>query len=340
MKTKIISLTIIALCVISIIVGILNTSFGTSKNGKSPEQQASALIKSFSTLEDKIALINIQGPISSDSSGGFIGDIDSAESALKALEKAAEDSSVKGVLLRINSPGGTVAMSQEIYSMLLNVRSKKPVIVSMGDVAASGGYYIACAADRIYADPGTLTGSIGVIMGTLNVQELMTNKLGVRSVIIKSGKFKDTGSMYREMTDEERTLLQNLINNAYNQFLDSINTGRIKRKDSYKTGKTALTMELLKEYADGRILTGQQAKDLGFVDKLGGLYEAKQDIRKMAKEKFPSVSDKIPVVIYNKPTGFSELFMGSVDSLLPNKKLESYMPLSISHSRQPLYMWE
>jgi len=331
MKTKIISISIIALCFLSIIVGIINTSVKTIK----AEKNSSNFFKSFSSEGDKIALISIQGAISSDNSSSLLGEPDSAEGALKALEKAAEDKTVKGVIFRINSPGGTVAMSQEIYGTILRLREKKPVVVSMADVAASGGYYIASAANRIYADPGTLTGSIGVIMGTLNAQELMTQKLGVKSVVIKSGKFKDTGSMYRPMTGEEQTLLQNIVNSAYNQFLNAIIDGRIKRKDDYIIEKTVLTEQILKKYADGRIFTGEQAKDLGFVDKIGGLYEAKKDIRTMAK-----VSANFPVIPYNKPTGFTEMLFGGVESFMPHKNIESYLPLSLNYPRQALYMWE
>jgi len=336
MKTKIISITIIALCLLSIIVGIINTSVKSNKAG----QNTPSFLKGLSSEEDKIALISMQGPISSDISSSLIGEPDSAEGALKALEKAVDDDSVKGVVLRVNSPGGTVAMSQEIYNAVIRLREKKPVVVSMADVAASGGYYISSAANRIYADPGTLTGSIGVIMGTLNVQELMTQKLGIKSVVIKSGKFKDTGSMYRAMTSDEQKLLQDLVNSAYQQFLNAIIDGRVKRNDNYSIKKVALTEEILKKYADGRIFTGEQAKKLGFIDKIGGLYDVKKDIRLMAREKFPSVSEDIPVISYNKPTGFTEMLLGGVDSLMPHKNIESYMPISLSYPRQPLFMWE
>lgn len=335
MKTKIISISIISLCFLSIIVGIINTSVKTVEAKKKSDQSSSNFFKSFSSEGDKIALITLQGPISADESSSLIGEPDSAEGSLKALERAIEDDSVKGVIFRINSPGGTVAMSQEIYATIIRLREKKPVAVSMADVAASGGYYVASAADRIYADPGTLTGSIGVIMGTLNIQELMTQKLGVKSIVIKSGKFKDTGSMYRPMTTEEQTLLQNVVNSAYHQFLNAIIEGRVNRKDNYKIEKVVLTEQILKKYADGRILTGEQAKTLGFIDKLGGLYEAKKDIRTMAK-----VNENFPVVPYNKPTGFTQMLFGGAEALIPHKNIESYMPLSLSNPRQPLFMWE
>ncbi len=340
MKTKIISIVIIALCFLSLIVGIINTSIKTVESKKQIEEKSSGFFKGFSAEGDKIALVTLQGAISSDKSSSLIGEPDSAEGALKALERSLDDKSVKGVIFRINSPGGTVAMSQEIYDTILRIRKKKPVAVSMADVAASGGYYIASAADRIYADAGTLTGSIGVIMGTLNVQELMNQKLGVKSIVIKSGKFKDTGSIYRQMTPDEQKLLQDLVNTAYQQFLSAITDGRIKRNDDYKIKKVILTEQILKKYADGRIFTGQQAKELGFIDELGGLYQVKTDIRKMAKQKFPSISENIPITAYNKPTGFSEIFFGNIDSMISQRNIKSYFPLSMNCPRQPLYMWE
>lgn len=335
MNTKTVSIAIIALCFISIIVGIIDASVKTHGCQKTAGEKASVFFSGVNSANDKIALITLQGPISAEVSGGIVGDINSAEGALKALDKAVNDRSVKGVIFRIDSPGGTVAMSQEIYSTVLRLRERKPVVVSMGDVAASGGYYIASAADRIYADPGTLTGSVGVIMGTMNVQQLMEQKLGIKSVVIKSGKFKDTGSMYRPMRPDEQQLLQNLVNSAYHQFLNAIIQGRVKRNDEYKIEKSVLTTETLKKYADGRVLTGEQAKKLGFIDKLGGLYDAKTDIRKMA-----GVGASTPVTNYNKPTGFSEMFFGVAQSIMPNKKMESILPLSLNYPHQPLFMWE
>jgi protease-4 len=341
MTTQKTSIVIIALCVLSLIVGIFNSAVKPAvQEEKAPQQKAKDFIKEISSTEEKIALISLEGPISADTSSSFVGDIASPESALKSLDKAIDDNSVKGVVLRVNSPGGTVAMSQEIYHTVLRLREKKPVIVSMADVAASGGYYIASAADRIYADEGTLTGSIGVIMSTLNVQDLMSQKLGIKSVVIKSGKFKDTGSMYRQMRPDEQALMQNLVNSAYHQFVKAITNGRIKRTDDYKVAKAVLTEQNLKQYADGRVLTGEQAKKYGFVDSLGGLHEAKAAARKMAKQKFPTINENIPVIVYNKPTGFSEMFFGMTESILPQKKLEAYLPFSINYPRQPLFMWE
>jgi len=215
------------------------------------------------------------------------------------------------------------------------------VVVSMTDVAASGGYYISSAADRIYADPGTLTGSIGVIFSFFNAQELLNQKLGIKSTVIKSGKFKDIASPYRTMSPDEKVLLQNIINSTYEQFINAIIQGRINRKDNYVIEKTILTEQNLRKYADGRIFTGEQAKKLGFVDQLGGIYEAGEAVKLMAQNKFGLKSSDIQIVQYNLPSGLGELLFGVSESVF-NKKdsISSYMPLSSKYPRQPLFVWE
>jgi len=179
---------------------------------------------------------------------------------LKALARRKE---VKAIVIEINSPGGSIGAVQEIYSQVLRVRkeSKKPVVAFLGDVAASGGYYVAAACDKIVAHPGTLTGSVGVIFQTTNLEGLM-KKLGITSQPIKSGKFKDIGSAMRAMTPEERQLLQDLIDDAYGQFLTAVSEGRNMPE-----------LEL-RPLADGRIFTGRQAKELGLVDALGDSQDA------------------------------------------------------------------
>jgi protease-4 len=168
-------------------------------------------------------------------------------------------------VLRIDSPGGGVVPSQEIHDAVQRVRTKnnKAVIASMGSVAASGGYYIAVATDRIVANPGTLTGSIGVIMEMANVEGLL-QKIGVEGVVIKSGKFKDVGSPLRKMSDEERGLLQNVMDDVHKQFIEAVAEGR------------ALELSDVQALADGRIFTGRQAKDAKLVDELGDLEDAIQ----------------------------------------------------------------
>src|SRR5437867_8143743 len=160
----------------------------------------------------------------------IVGDIESSEGVVDQLEHMRRDSSVRAVVLRLDRPGGGVAASQEIYEAVRKVRdADKPVIASMGGVAASGAYYIACAADSIVANPGTLTGSIGVIMSFPNTEELF-KKVGVRFEVVKTGKFKDIGSLSRPMTPEEKELLQTVLSNVYEQFVKAISDGRDMEK--------------------------------------------------------------------------------------------------------------
>lgn len=182
--------------------------------------------------------------------------------AVEQLERFEDDASIAAVILRIDSPGGGVAASQEIYEAAKRVREGgKFVIASMGSVAASGGYYIACAADTIMANPGTTTGSIGVIMEMMNATELL-NKIGIRFDVIKSGKYKDSGSPFRSMTDDDRKYFQRYVDDAYEQFVGVVATERELEKS-----------EVLK-LADGRVFTGQQALEMGLIDLTGTYQEA------------------------------------------------------------------
>lgn len=203
------------------------------------------------SIGEKIAVVKIEGVI-----------LDSKD-IIEELREHSENKSVKAIMLRIDSPGGAVAPSQEIYTEVLKIRDegKKKIVTSMGSVAASGGYYIASASDRIVANPGSVTGSIGVILELANVSGLM-KKVGVESVVIKSGKFKDVGSLFRTMTSEERDLLQGVIDDTYDQFVEAVSAGR------------GINKEDLLPIADGRVFTGRQAKKLGLVDELGSMQDA------------------------------------------------------------------
>lgn len=340
MKNDKIIIVIIALCLFSIIAGLY---------GKKQNEQKAQLNKNGMAIfsdTDKIALINIDGPIQFENGDSSpFSQQNTAEGARIALKKALNDTKVKGILLRINSPGGTVGMSQEVYSDVLKVRKNKPVVVSMGDMAASGGYYIASAADRIYAYPGTLTGSIGVILSTYDASELLSKKLGIKSQIIKSGKFKDIASPYRAMTKEENQLLQNMTDSTHEQFITAIINARSNRNDKYKETKQILKAEILRKYADGRIFNGEQAIKIGLVDNLGTMDDAHKAISNMAKEKFHIATSKtIPLVSYNPQTSFREMFYGTkseIENLLMKNDInEKLMPYSIKHHNQPLLIWE
>ncbi|BCW98217.1 MAG: hypothetical protein KatS3mg024_1044 [Armatimonadota bacterium] len=215
----------------------------------------------------KVALVYVEGAITSGSSqGGLFGSAGATtERVISDLRAAEEQSGVRAIVLRINSPGGSAAASQEIYQEVLRIReSGKPVVVSMGDVAASGGYYIACAASEIFAGNGTLTGSIGVIFQTTDMSQLF-GKIGLRPETIKSGKYKDMFSPNRPLTDEERQMAKSMILDIYNQFVDDVLAGR-KHK--------GLTRQQLLAVADGRVMTGRQAMRARLVDRIGGLQDA------------------------------------------------------------------
>ena len=205
------------------------------------------------STDDRIGLIRVEGVI-----------LDS-QTTIGELKRFSENPSVKAIVIRIDSPGGGVVPSQEIHDAVKRVRSKnnKAVIASMGSVAASGGYYIAAATDRIVANPGTLTGSIGVIMETANVEGLL-QKIGVEGIVIKSGKYKDVGSPLRKMSADERGLLQAVMDDVHKQFIEAVAEGR------------SLELRAAQVLADGRIFTGRQAKEAKLVDELGDLEDAIQ----------------------------------------------------------------
>lgn len=191
----------------------------------------------------------------------IVGVIANSREILEQLKRFREDEDIKAIVVRVDSPGGVVGPSQEIYREVVRTRTTKKVIASMGAVAASGGYYVIAGADGIVANPGTITGSIGVIMEYTNFRELF-HKIGLSPVVIKSGKFKDAGSPVRDMTPEEEQLLKDFVDQLHQQFVSAIAEGR------------RIELEKVQELADGRIYTGQDAKEIGLVDRIGNLEDA------------------------------------------------------------------
>lgn len=210
---------------------------------------AIAFLQKGVPIGEKVALVRIEGPI-----------IDSKK-AIEEIKDFVKEQSVKAIVLRVDSPGGAVAPSQEIYEEVRKAASKKKIVVSMGSVAASGGYYISAPASRIIANPGTLTGSIGVIMEIPNIEGLMS-KVGVKTEVIKSGRHKDMASVFRGIGKEERTILQNVLDDVHEQFIKAVAEGR------------KMSSEDVKKLADGRIFTGRKAVEMGLVDELGNLEDA------------------------------------------------------------------
>lgn len=225
---------------------------------------------------EKVGVVEIKGLISD------------SKAVLKQLDRFKEDPAIKAVVLRINSPGGAVGPSQEILREVEKVRQKKKVVASLGTLAASGGYYIACGADLIMANKGTATGSIGVIMQFTNV-EALTKKVGLDFFTLKSGRYKDVGSPFRPMTPEEKEYMQHLLDNIYEQFLNDVARNR------------KIPVEKLKTLAEGKVYTGEEAKQVGLVDEFGNLPDAIDRAGKLA-----GIKGKVEAV-YPEKEGFSVL---------------------------------
>jgi protease-4 len=254
----------------------------------------------------KVAVVEIEGIIVDGSA------------AVRELREHAENPSIKAVVLRVNSPGGVVAPTQEIFAAIQRARKAgKPVVASLGAVAASGGYYVAVAADRIYANPGTLTGSIGVVMQLANLEGLL-KKVGVEYVVVKAGAYKDVGNFARTMSPEERRMLQALLDDVYSQFVEAVSEGRgLEKKD-------------VLAFAEGRIYSGQQALALKMVDELGGFEEAVEAAGKLA-----NISGRPKLVYPRKKFSFRDL----VESRLGLAGVGPLLP-ALSGIRTPLYLMQ
>ncbi|MDR2861039.1 MAG: signal peptide peptidase SppA [Syntrophobacterales bacterium] len=244
--------------------------------------------------EKKLAIVKVEGAIGN------------SEEIVRQLSDLTKDDRVKAIVVRIDSVGGGVAPSQEIYEAILAAGKQKKVVASMGSVAASGGYLIACGAEQIVANPGTVTGSISAVMHFTDIQELM-KKIGVHSSVVKSGKYKDIGSSMRDMTEEERILLQELVDDVYEQLLEVIS---VRRK---------ISMEKLKQIADGRILTGRQALKLKLIDSLGTQQDAVRIAAKLAG------LPENPDIIYaeRRKSLFLDFLLGSLANRIKNDLLQN-----------------
>ncbi len=259
----------------------------------------------------KVAVVEVEGVIGTSVERGL-----DTEAIIRALGEYRDDPAVRAVVLRINSPGGVVAPTQEIFTAVRRLReAKKPVVASLGSVAASGGYYVAVAADRIFASPGTLTGSIGVVMQLANVEGLL-KKVGVEYVVIKAGAYKDVGNFARAMTPEERRILQALLDDVYDQFISAVADGR------------GLEPQTVRAFAEGRIYSGRQAQGLKMVDDLGGLEDAIEAAAKLAglppkpKVVYPRRRFSLRDLLRN------ELGLGPITRILP----------ALETLRTPLYL--
>ena len=303
--------------------GILLTPVSTRR-----ELVESTLIRESFFARDKIAIIDVTGTISNSTSSGLFGSGENPTSLLlEQLHKARRDSHVKAVLLRINSPGGTVTASELMHDEIRVFRKEtgKPVIAVLMDVAASGGYYIACACDEIVAHPSTITGSIGVIMQTFQIGGTLA-KLGVTTDAITSGPNKDAGSPFRSMTPDERELFQKIIDEMYERFVQVVVEGRPK-----------LDEETVRRIADGRVYTAAQAVELGLVDRLATMREVIRSTKKLIG------AEKVRVVAYHRPLGYKPNYYahapspGSIDINLIRIDLPDWLG---SATPQFMYLWQ
>lgn len=259
---RILALALIVICLVA--------ALGNWLAGEPATETSSRRLSSEGSPE--IALLDVYGTISDEAAAGPLAAASSsnANALIKAIREARKDN-VKAILLHINSPGGTAAASQAVYSELMRTRKETDIkiVASLGDVAASGGYYVASAAHHIMANPASLTGSIGVIVQTQNISPLL-DRVGVETNTIKSGQFKDILSPFRDTSTNERELLQTIVMDSYQQFLEAIVAGR------------NISLETLRPLADGRIFTGRQAQEVNLVDSLGNSYDALKKTAELA----------------------------------------------------------
>ncbi len=227
------------------------------------------------------------------------GVITSSKKWIRQIRQFRDNDAIKAIIVRIDSPGGGIGPSQELYREIMKTKEKKHVVSSMGSVAASGGYYISAACDRIVANSGTITGSIGVIMQYANIEEII-EKIGLVPVVVKSGDYKDTGSPLREITSEERKFLQDIVDELHQQFVQDVAKGR------------GLNLSDLSSVSDGRILTGKTALDMHLVDRIGNLEDAVQLAGELA-----GIDPEKVVPVY-PPEDTISLFRKMADTLLKN----------------------
>lgn len=278
-------------------------------------------------LAKKIAVLNVNGAIQDT---GEIPSIFTTEGYnhrrfMDTLDHVKDDKTVKGIIIRVNSPGGGVVESAQIHDKIVEIQqeTKKPIYISMGSVAASGGYYISAPADKIFASPATTTGSLGVIMQSVNYAGL-AEKYGVKFETIKSGQFKDINNPTREMTEEERNILQEMVNNSYNGFVKVISEGRKIPEDQ------------VRKIADGRIYDGKQAKELNLIDEFGYFEDTLEAMKKDKKLK------DAQVIQYTENLGFASLLGMSTQKLIGQDDVELaglLKLLSQNHSPRLMYLY-
>ena len=282
----------------------------------------------------KVLMMDIAGLISTDTSSGFLGGHEPSlpERVRETLEAARKDDTIKALLLRINSPGGGITATDIIFNELERYKEDKdiPVVACLTEMAASGGYYLACASDRIVAHPTSLTGAIGVIANAFNLEELL-DKVGVEHVAMKSGDKKDMGSLFRTMTEEEKAIFESIIDDSQQRFLEVVDAGRPN-----------LDRDQVLALADGRVFSATQAKEAGLVDELGYLENAFETAKRVAE-----LDDAALVIYSHRDEGIHNLYSPTASAQLGastpgglQQQLLQLLKTSVAQNRAPLlYVW-
>ncbi len=326
LKQRIAAWAILAVCLLSVPLTMLVHRQAPAETAEEGDGLESLL---HGPKKDRLLVVRLSGMIADRETNPLLSSLGTAAAAGRELKKALADTHVRAVLLRINSPGGTVATSQELAEAVEALRrAGKPVVASLGDVAASGGYYVAAACDQIVADQGTVTGSIGVIMNMINLSGI-ESRLGIEPEVVKSGQFKDIGSPHRAPTPEERAVLQSIIMDSYSQFVSAVAEGRHMKEAA------------VRKLADGRPYSGRQALALGLVDRLGSYEDAIALTQQLARARY-HLTGKLPVD-EGRRTGFFSALLESASGRVPAAGLlEPLLPESMSgnFARQPLWVMQ
>ena len=315
-----VALGLVGLAVISVALIFVLGASGGMAGGTAPTVYEEEYVSGEGL--DKVAVIPIQGTIASaDSSLGGIQPTVTPEGLADALGQAADDDRVQAVVLEVNSPGGGVTASDEMHQSIVDFKENtgKPVVVSMGDSAASGGYYISAPADRIVANETTLTGSLGVVLPLLNYSEA-GEKYGVTQNYVTSGEFKTIGSPWKDLEPEEREILQTYVDQSYDEFVRVISSGR------------GLPEDRVREIADGRLYSGETAKELGLVDSFGGLDEASAEARDLAK------AGQATVVRYVQTPTFTDALLSGL-SPQPTEAERLVQESGLNLEAKPYYLY-
>lgn len=271
---------------------------------------------------DQVAVLKLSGVIVEDDLSGdpFSSGIISAERVKPMLDHFQTNDSIKAVVIRINSPGGAVVASDELSQQITQLAASKPVVISFGDVSASGGYYISAGASKILANPATITGSIGVIAQFPEITGLF-NTLGIDVRTFKSGQYKDIGSPTRPMTEAERAIIQSVVDQSYEQFISVVAAGRDMELDN------------VRRIADGRILTGLQAQEAGLVDEMGNLEDAIEDASELAQVSDPTV------VEYTSKSFIEQLLSSSINKISPTAQITNQLSPQLQPGLYYLMSW-